>query len=412
MTSRQNIPSLKDPRIENARALTSAAGRRAAHRCLLEGAQIIEWALAANLPVEHVFCHDRLENHPLFETLAAQNIPVFFVSEGILKKITDTGYLIPLVGVADLTARPPDPPGDFVMVVDEVLDQGNIGTIIRTARGFGIRDVFATRPDFDMYFKKTIEASRGTVFDVQQKKFNSSLETILYLKQHGYQIVATSSYGSTVQATARLQSKPLALVVGNETRGVSQEILEQADFVLQIPMSEQVESLNVGVATGISVYELKLKLVLSMLNQYIRKTLGREVNVAGKLIQRALDAKLKTLSNFNSTQLILLMVLQCDEVMTLKQVSQDTAAFGEELHALLQPLLQDGLIQYSPADPSAVQITATGKQLIGQLWGVVETAENQIMEGFSSQEKSQLMDFLRRVQANCVKMMDENQAGD
>ncbi len=67
--------------------------------------------------------------------------------------------------------------------------------------------------------------------------------------------------------------------MGNETDGISGTFLKHADVVVQIPMSTQVESLNVGVATGISVYELKLKLVLAMLTQYIRSTLGREMNV-------------------------------------------------------------------------------------------------------------------------------------
>ncbi len=82
------------------------------------------------------------------------------------------------------------------------------------------------------------------------------------------------------------------------------------------------------------MYELKFKLVVAMLTRYIRTTLGREVNVAGKLIQWALDAGLREVCDLNSTQVILLMVLKCDVTMTLDQISKDTATFGEALQAL------------------------------------------------------------------------------
>jgi TrmH family RNA methyltransferase len=208
-----------------------------------------------------------------------------------------------------------------------------------------------------------------------------------------------------LQATARLQEKPLALVVGNETTGVSPQVLQNADLVVQIPMSSQVESLNVGVATGISVYEFKLKLVLTMLTQYIRTTLGREVNVAGKLIQAALDTELKKVSDFDGDQIILLMVLKCDQVMSLEQARRDTTASEDELYELLEPLLDGGYVQYYENDPATIQLTDRGEHLIAQLWGIIEFSEDKILQGFSDQEKKQPVDYLQRVQTNCEKII-------
>lgn len=244
----ERITSIKDARVLEARTLSSISGRRQAQKCLLEDAQIITWALEAGVPIERVFFHEKLTEHPLLVQLQEHQIACYAVSDGILKKISDTRYLIPLLGVAPLPSDLDDQSRlhDFVLVLDDVRDFGNLGTIIRTARAFGLRDLLATTPDIDLWHRKTIEASRGNVFDVRLKRLTSAAATITFLQQRGFQIVATSPYAPQLQSAVRLQPKPIALVVGNETDGISDPFLKHADVVVQIPMSTQVESLNVG----------------------------------------------------------------------------------------------------------------------------------------------------------------------
>lgn len=406
--SQRVITSIKDPKIVEARQLTSIVGRERLHKCLLEGGKIIKWALAAHIPIERVFFHAKLADHPFLTKLEERHIDCFAVSEGILKKISDTRYLIPFIGVGCLREDQDnqDPQNNFVIVLDDVRDHGNIGTIIRTARAFGIRDIITTKQGVDFWYKKIIEASRGKIFDIRLKRFRSPQETFSFLQRQGFQVIATSPHAPLLQPAVQLQSKPIALVVGNETTGVSDDILQAADLVVQIPMSNQVESLNVGVATGISVYEFKLKLVLTMLTKYIRTTLGREVNVTGKLIQMAFDKRLKEITAFSSTQVILLMILKCDETMTLQQISKDTAAFGEELQELLQPLLDGDYIRYcEEMSPATIQLTDSGEQLLGQLWGVIESAEESVLQGFTNEEKKRFTEYLHRVQTNCEQII-------
>jgi hypothetical protein len=115
-------------------------------------------------------------------------------------------------------------------------------------------------------------------------------------------------------AMAPLQHKPIALVVGNETEGISDEVLQQADVVVLIPMSGSVEALNVGVATGISLYELKFRMVLTMLTHFIRSNFGHEVNVTGQMIMQAFDHALRNVTGLNALQVVLLMMLAVDLV--------------------------------------------------------------------------------------------------
>jgi TrmH family RNA methyltransferase len=195
------------------------------------------------------------------------------------------------------------------------------------------------------------------------------------LKERGYQIIATSPYARDIQSLAPLQAKPVALIVDNETTGIADDIIRNADIVVQIPMSGQVESLNVGVATGISLYELKFRMVFTMLINYIRANIGREVNVTGKLIQQAFDTQIKRVSDLTGQQAILLMVLICDQFMTLEQVSRDSGTFGDERAALLQPLFERGYISYQSSNETSIVPTEEGQRVIAQLWSVVERAE-------------------------------------
>ncbi len=102
----ERITSIKDTRVLEARTLSSISGRKQAQKCLLEDAQIITWALEAGVPIEGVFFHEKLTEHPLLVQLQEHQITCYAVSDGILKKISDTRYLIPLLGVASL-------PGDL-----------------------------------------------------------------------------------------------------------------------------------------------------------------------------------------------------------------------------------------------------------------------------------------------------------
>ena len=230
--------------------------------------------------------------------------------------------------------------------------------------------------------------------------------TIAALKKQQYQIVVTSPHARTLQSQLTVApDRPVALVVGNETHGVAAEFEEQADFTIQIPMAAHVESLNVGVFTGISVYELKFKQVLTMLKEKIFANMGREVNVAGKLMQMAFDKKVSLVTQLSGMQVILLMIMHCDETMTYDQIGRDVGLFGNELQQFIAPLLAKKLIQKNEADSCA--ITEQGKQFLAEIWPVVEQTDQQIFKNFSTQEKQQFGDFLQRIQHTCSAIVAE-----
>ena len=393
----EKIKKLKNPLVQEARELSKRKNRILKSKIQLRGIEQIKWAKDAQLKIESIFISES-ENPKDYSEFSA---PIYQTSNGILKKITETNYLITSVGICE--ASPKDDIADeFVLLLDDVKDYGNIGTIIRTGKAYGINNFITTNEDFDPYISKTIDASRGTSFKANFKRCSTPKEAVIYLREKGYQIIATSPHGKSLQSTIDLEKRPVALVVGNETTGVSDEILKEADHIVQIPMYTDVESLNVGVATGISIYELRLKEALTMLAEKIISSLGREVNVTSQLIRKAFDIKLKEISDFTGDQIIFLMVLRREDKMNEGQIGKQFGYFQDELVEFMKPLYEHSLIK---KEYEEIEITKDGQELLAKLWPVHEKIENSILDGFNNEEKKALKGYLEKIQKNCIKLM-------
>lgn len=252
------ITSIKDTHLAEVRALRTRAGRVEAAGCLLDGAALVGQALDAGATLRFVV---RAEGapEPLAGRLAAAGVPVLDVRESVLRQVLHTQKPVHWVAVADLAAEVGDevPYGDLAVLLDGVLDPGNLGAIVRTSVGLGALDVVCTAEETDLTSRKVLDAARATVLRARIRRFASSVAAVRALRARGFEVVATSSYGSVELADTPLAGGPVALVVGNETAGVTAPVLESADHVVRIPMAGEVESLNVAVATGISLYELR-----------------------------------------------------------------------------------------------------------------------------------------------------------
>ncbi|MFK8038011.1 MAG: TrmH family RNA methyltransferase [Crocinitomicaceae bacterium] len=140
----------------------------------------------------------------------------------------------------------------LILLLDNVKDPGNLGTIIRTAEWFGIKRIIASNQSVDIFNPKTIQASMGAFYHVHFTYSNLNL-LLPNLKEKDYVIVGASLTGSNLYNT-KLANKT-ALVMGSESHGISPEILSLLDQELLIPQTGTTESLNVGIATGIFLSE-------------------------------------------------------------------------------------------------------------------------------------------------------------
>ena len=140
-----------------------------------------------------------------------------------------------------------------VIILDDIQDPGNLGTIIRSAVAFNIDTIILSNNSVDLYNTKTIRASEGMIFKVNI--IRTDLESIINKLKDNYDIITTDVV-SGIELSELKVNAPYAIIMGNEGNGVSENISKLANKRLNIKMNKACESLNVGVATSIILYEL------------------------------------------------------------------------------------------------------------------------------------------------------------
>ena len=180
------------------------------------------------------------------------NVKTTYVSYDVLKKISSLESPQKVIGLCKKISN--NIVGDKVLLLDDLQDPGNLGTIIRSSVAFGVDTIVLSSNTVDLYNDKVIRASEGMIFNINIIK-RDLFEVIDELKNNNYVIYGTKVDGGVNLSDVNKSSK-YALIMGNEGNGVKKEILDLCDSYIYIPMDSKCESLNVGVATSIILYEL------------------------------------------------------------------------------------------------------------------------------------------------------------
>lgn len=174
------------------------------------------------------------------------------VNEKILKNLSSLKNTPSLMGVCE--KKRDQIKGDHLLILDEIQDPGNLGTIIRSAVAFNIDTIILSKNTVDLYNEKVLRATQGLIFSINIVRADLPAE-IIALKKQNFKIYATKVNGGKTLKNIEKPAK-FAIIMGNEGNGVSNNLLELCDDYLYIPMNSKCESLNVGVATSIILYEL------------------------------------------------------------------------------------------------------------------------------------------------------------
>lgn len=142
-----------------------------------------------------------------------------------------------------------------VVVLDRLQDPGNLGTIVRTGEGAGISGMIMSSGCADIYNPKVIRSTMGSIFRVPFTVVSDLPEAIENLKEHGITTYAAHLKGE--EYNKGVFEKNVALLIGNEAKGLSAEVSEKADKLIKIPMEGKVESLNAAIATAILMYQCR-----------------------------------------------------------------------------------------------------------------------------------------------------------
>ena len=190
----------------------------------------------------------------LEEEVLPIEVPQIEVSKEVLKKITSLNTPPKMIGLCE--KKIDTTIGKRILILDEIQDPGNMGTIIRSAVAFNIDTIVIGDGSVDVYSPKVIRATQGMIFHVPIV-FYSIDKLIPILKKLNIKVYATNvKYGEEVKNLTKKEKETFALIIGNEGNGVNPKYLEMSDKFIYIPMNEVVESLNVAIATSIILYEM------------------------------------------------------------------------------------------------------------------------------------------------------------
>lgn len=261
------ISSATNPRVKHARKLLKQRKFREMHgEFVVEGVQAVAEAVAHGWELRQLYYHDaNVRSDKAIEVLGQAEARVCIeLARPVLNTLSERpenpAELIAVIGTpADDLARVPLSGDMLTVVMDEPRDPGNLGTIIRTADALGIGGVLLVGDAVDRYAPKTIRATMGSLFAVPVAHLADAGRVSEWLETaregaSGLQVVATAPSGG-VPVYAHDFSPAAVIVVGNERRGVSDELRAVCDVEVAIPMSGSAESLNAAVATSIVLYE-------------------------------------------------------------------------------------------------------------------------------------------------------------
>lgn len=237
------ITSLNNPTIKEISKLKNKKYRDLTNTYLVEGDHLVEEAYKNNLLIKIILLEDAICNY---------DIEKIYVTKEVMKKLTELDTPNKIIGI--VKKNTPLPIGNKILILDNIQDPGNLGTIIRSSVAFDIDTIVLSPNTVDIYNPKVIRSTQGMIFytniiTLELKEFINEIKT------KNYTIFGTNVRNGKNIKEITLPEK-FALVLGNEGQGVSKEIESLCDDNIYIKMSSKCESLNVSVATSILLYEV------------------------------------------------------------------------------------------------------------------------------------------------------------
>jgi len=266
----ERITSAQNPLVKRLQLLLERKGREQAGSYLVEGAHLVEEALNSKATVTTILYDSERELDAacrLALTNIGPDVQVVAASEAVLAKLSETKSPQGIVAVVkknqqnweEWMERLIQAKQDALLLfLDEIQDPGNLGTILRTAEAAGVDGVVLGRGSVDLYNGKVVRATMGAMFRLPI--FTLSLPaTAEEWRSRGGRLLTTTLRENSRSYDSVDYNGKIAIVIGNEGRGVSEEMVAQADALVHIPIYGQAESLNAAVAAGLLVYEARRK---------------------------------------------------------------------------------------------------------------------------------------------------------
>lgn len=254
----QVISSKDNELIKHIKKLKDKKYRDESNEYIIEGVKLIEEAVKENAKIKKIIvCEDTTKTYeiPTNITLEIARYECVYVTEKIFNSITQVTNPQGIMAIVEKGSKKEeiDFTQDVIVILDDVQDPGNLGTILRTIDSIGLNQVIVSKGTADSFNPKVVRSTMGAIFRINIIESENLIETIKSIKKHHFKLLVTSL--QTENSIYDIKFDKKIIVIGNEANGISKEIQDMADEKAKIPMLGKTESLNASVATGIVLYE-------------------------------------------------------------------------------------------------------------------------------------------------------------
>ena len=240
------ITSLENDKVKKYTKLQKRKYRDEYNQYIVEGMHLVMEAYKSGVIEEIILMEDEIVVLP---------VPYVYVSEEVMNKISTMDTPSTIIALCNKKSSN-EIIGDKILILDELQDPGNLGTIIRSATAFNVDTIVLSENTVDLYNPKVLRATQGMFNHINIISMNA-VSAISEIKNRNIPVYGTNvEYGNDVRELDSDSKSKYALIMGNEGNGVRKEIAQMCDRNLYINMNSNVESLNVAIATSILLYEL------------------------------------------------------------------------------------------------------------------------------------------------------------
>lgn len=250
----KKITSKDNPIYKKALKLTKKKYRDESGLYMLEGIKPLEDATSMGIELRTVFVRDDVD---IYDTFPEEK--TIILDRGLFSRLSETMTSQGVIAVAEKKRYGEKAFAEAVsqgnvLIMDRLQDPGNIGTIIRTAEAAGYKGIVMMAGSGDVYAPKVVRAAAGSLFRMPIIDINGVAEAARLMNRLGKKIVVTCP-DTQVSCFEADMTEDIALVIGNEGRGVSEDFIRASQMKVKIPMEGSIESLNAAVAAGILMYQ-------------------------------------------------------------------------------------------------------------------------------------------------------------
>ena len=252
------ITSKDNETIKTIKKLKEKKYRDSLNLYIVDGIKLVKEAIQEKQIIKNVVvCDECVENGTIDSKLLLKiaKYNCIYVSKKIFDSISEVNNPQGILAVVEKNNIDTkiDYSEDIIVVLDNLQDPGNLGTILRTIDSANLKQVIVSKNTVDSYNSKVVRSTMGAIFRVKRIESENLVETLKEIKRNGFSIMCTSLDGSKSVYDVDFNKK--VIIIGNEANGVSKEIQDIADLKVKIPMLGKTESLNASVAAGIMIYE-------------------------------------------------------------------------------------------------------------------------------------------------------------